>query len=434
MDRKSFEIFAQTVKCYRVQLLTVDERPDNLAQLDFEFRKRFFKNFDYNLLFKDMTASVSPDNPIDFVDDLNIHYLILEHEPSPIKFEVAPTSEVLKNSEGCKKSEPPRTPVEPFSYMFVGPFLLHSYTMPEVEQLSKQFHLPEESQAEMYAFFNRIPVITDAMAWYSMMNYFFSLLTGRQLLITIYSYSQNVRLRRPEDSYELNPESRLSYAMIEKRYETEDAMLDAVRDGNVDEALRCSNAFYGFTLPPRVANELREGKNMAFVVQALLRKAAQSAYVHPLHIDNLSSQLAPQIENITSASQVRPFIATMIRKFCFLVRSYSRKNHSTLIRNCLDHIDFYYMEELSLNGLAKRYAVSKGYLSACFHKEMGVTVTDYINSTRVRQSIRMLNTTDLSIQAIAERCGYPDANYYARVFKKIMEKSPQQYRRDIQRL
>lgn len=419
MNRKDFESLTQVAKAYRVQVLALSNPYENKGQIDYGFRSQFYKDYDYTPFFQEMVSRVSPDIPVDFIDNLDIHYLILEN----------PEPEVSGQETANQTAEQDIN----FHYLILGPFILNSRTMAEVHELFTALRLPPEAEPDVYSFFNRIPVITDIMAWYSMMNYFFSLLMGSSLLITECNYKSVADSRLLLGIQEINPDSRTSYAMIEKRYEIQDAMLDAVRDGNVDEALRCSNAFYGFTLPPRMDDPLREGKNMAFVVQALLRYTVQAAYVHPLHIDNLSSQLAPQIESLTSAPQVRTFITTMIRKYCFLVRSYSRKNHSTLIRNCLDYIDFYYMEELSLNELAKRYAVSKGYLSACFHKEVDMTVTDYIHATRVRQSIRMLNTTDLPIQTIAERCGYPDSNYYTRVFKKITGQSPQQYRKGIRR-
>ena len=43
-----------------------------------------------------------------------------------------------------------------------------------------------------------------------------------------------------------------------------------------------------------------------------------------------------------------------------------------------------------------------------------MTVTDYINLTRVRRSSEYLQNTNLSMPEIAERCGFSDANYFTR--------------------
>ena len=61
-----------------------------------------------------------------------------------------------------------------------------------------------------------------------------------------------------------------------------------------------------------------------------------------------------------------------------------------------------------------------------------MTVTDYINLTRVRRSLKMLSSTSLRMPEIAERCGFSDANYYSRTFKRIHGTTPNEYRKFLQ--
>lgn len=118
----------------------------------------------------------------------------------------------------------------------------------------------------------------------------------------------------------------------------------------------------------------------------------------------------------------------MVHQYCALVNNYSRRNYSALVQFCLDYIDSHYKEPLSLDSLAKLCSVSHSYLSGLFHKETKMTVTDYINTTRIRQSMILLNTTLLSIHDIAAQCGFTDTNYYSRIFKKYHGVSPKEYR------
>ena len=53
-----------------------------------------------------------------------------------------------------------------------------------------------------------------------------------------------------------------------------------------------------------------------------------------------------------------------------------------------------------------------------------MTLTDYINSTRIHQSLILLNTTSLSIQEIAVQCGFSDANYYAGPSRSCRDSRP----------
>lgn len=191
--------------------------------------------------------------------------------------------------------------------------------------------------------------------------------------------------------------------------------------------------FMGFTLDQRVEDPLRNGKDMVIAVSTAMRKAVQQAEVHPLYIDALSGQMLREVEEAESIPQLMAMVPRMIRHYCLLVQTYSRERYSSVVRDVLNFVDFHYMEPLSLEGLSNKYAVNKNYLSTRFHKEVGMTVTDYINLTRVRRSLKLLSGSTLSMPEIAERCGFSDANYYARTFRKIHGITPSEYRKSLQR-
>ena len=119
----------------------------------------------------------------------------------------------------------------------------------------------------------------------------------------------------------------------------------------------------------------------------------------------------------------------MIRHYCLLVQEHSLARYTGTIRDCLNYIDFHYMEPLSLESLAARFSVNKNYLSSRFHKEVGMTVTDYINQIRVQRASGLLRKTSLSVQQVAEQCGFADGNYFTRIFKKIQGVTPNEYRK-----
>ncbi|MCD7763748.1 MAG: AraC family transcriptional regulator [Lachnospiraceae bacterium] len=224
-------------------------------------------------------------------------------------------------------------------------------------------------------------------------------------------------------------DSTIAFASIEARYEVEQELIEAVKRGDVKKALYYNNLFYGFTLDPTDNDPVQEGKDMLIAVNTFLRKAVQDVYVHPLYIDDLNRKETLAIKQCNSYTGLKSLCASMIRKYCLLVKSYSRVQYSELVRNCMNYIDFHYMEHLSLEVLAKKNAVSKTYLSAVFKKETAQTITDYINEIRVHRSTFLLNTTSLSIQNIAEQCGFSDSNYFTRTFKRHQNMTPMQYRK-----
>ncbi len=89
-----------------------------------------------------------------------------------------------------------------------------------------------------------------------------------------------------------------------------------------------------------------------------------------------------------------------------------------------------YAQKITLNDLAEMTHLSPTYLSRMFRDEAGITITDYVTITRVRQACILLKETNLSVKEIGERIGIPNYSYFCSLFKKKLLISPLQYRKD----
>ena len=65
-------------------------------------------------------------------------------------------------------------------------------------------------------------------------------------------------------------------------------------------------------------------------------------------------------------------------------------------------------------------------------EELNSRLTNFVNNKRIEHAIYLLNTTKLPIQDIAVQCGITDVNYFTKLFKKIKNMTPSQYREMIQ--
>ncbi|MFK7693486.1 helix-turn-helix domain-containing protein [Paenibacillus sp. HJGM_3] len=99
-----------------------------------------------------------------------------------------------------------------------------------------------------------------------------------------------------------------------------------------------------------------------------------------------------------------------------------------LLEQALDYIQEHYAEALSLRTIAAHCYCNVSYLSTLFKMKTGTTITDHIHLTRLTEAKRLLDVTTLPVTQIAFRTGYSDSNYFARVFRKYIGKSPLQYR------
>jgi DNA-binding LacI/PurR family transcriptional regulator/AraC-like DNA-binding protein len=80
--------------------------------------------------------------------------------------------------------------------------------------------------------------------------------------------------------------------------------------------------------------------------------------------------------------------------------------------------------------LADTVNVSEDYLTRIFHREMGLSLWDYLNRYRIFLAAELLRQTDNTIQDIAYQTGFQDQSYFCRVFKKIYGIPPGHLRRN----
>lgn len=78
--------------------------------------------------------------------------------------------------------------------------------------------------------------------------------------------------------------------------------------------------------------------------------------------------------------------------------------------------------------LAEAVSASEDYLSRIFHRELGLSPWEYLNRYRIRRAEELLRVTSESVKAIARTVGFRDQAYFARVFRKVTGRSPQEFR------
>ena len=83
----------------------------------------------------------------------------------------------------------------------------------------------------------------------------------------------------------------------------------------------------------------------------------------------------------------------------------------------------------SLEELARRFYISKSYLSRIFRQVTSFTVNEYKNINRIKKSQQLLLHSSYSVTEISELLGFENLTYYERVFKKYTGMTPLKYRK-----
>ena len=90
-----------------------------------------------------------------------------------------------------------------------------------------------------------------------------------------------------------------------------------------------------------------------------------------------------------------------------------------------EHID----EQITLETLTKEFMINRNKLNEIFEKQASMTCLNYLMNLRIDLAKILLTKTELPITEISSRVGYPDANYFTKVFSKNTGMTPSKYRK-----
>jgi AraC-like DNA-binding protein/ligand-binding sensor protein len=90
-------------------------------------------------------------------------------------------------------------------------------------------------------------------------------------------------------------------------------------------------------------------------------------------------------------------------------------------------------EELSLEQVAKSVNTSKFYFCKIFKKATGINFTDYLSRVRTERAKNLLLNPNLRVSEIAYEVGFQSLTHFNRVFKRILGRSPTDYRAQLSR-
>ncbi len=124
----------------------------------------------------------------------------------------------------------------------------------------------------------------------------------------------------------------------------------------------------------------------------------------------------------------------LMRLIGFLSRCYSalqepRATPVLGISRALSHIEEHYAEPLTVARLARVAGMSKSTFMRRFRDAVGRSPVDTLIHARIARACERLRLDDdLKLAAIADACGFADANYFSRLFHRVMGCTPRAYR------
>ena len=228
--------------------------------------------------------------------------------------------------------------------------------------------------------------------------------------------------------------SEKNYSEIYRRYDQEKQFLSMIRNGDTKNIL---SAFEKLSGPEALSDFSKETLNYyasgygLAILKALSRKAAEESGLSVITIDEITQKYTQLSSATNNAELQKRYQIDMIVELTKAVHNHklSLDKYSPPIQRVMEYINLHLGDHISNDDLAANASMSISHLAKVFKKETGGTMTEYIALMRCKKAAGLLKKTDLPVQEISSYVGYSDNNYFVKVFKKIYDLTPSEYRK-----
>lgn len=237
-------------------------------------------------------------------------------------------------------------------------------------------------------------------------------LLGRNQLIT----SENI-----EQQYQLR---------FEYPSDLEKKLLNHLFNGRYQESIEAYDAF-ALEIRQFAVDEVRLScLLLAYAVKAGAQKSMAEASGTMAEFDDFYRKI--QVAEIID--EVNEIYYRLIREITDKLKRNSKERHEALISQIEAFVEEHYGDiNLSMNQISDHVNMSAAYLGRLFKQVTGITFIEYLTKFRLKKACQLLLNTDLTVNDISDRVGFTNSSYFYIIFKKNLECTPNQYRRQYGR-
>ncbi|GIP36659.1 AraC family transcriptional regulator [Paenibacillus sp. J2TS4] len=106
-----------------------------------------------------------------------------------------------------------------------------------------------------------------------------------------------------------------------------------------------------------------------------------------------------------------------------------KEDTDPIVSFVMDYLEEHYSNDVSLEAVADKLKITGGYLSTYFKEKTGLNFSDYLNKLRIDRAKQILDNSDEKVKSVASQVGYQNVNSFIRMFKKITELTPGEYKK-----
>lgn len=107
----------------------------------------------------------------------------------------------------------------------------------------------------------------------------------------------------------------------------------------------------------------------------------------------------------------------------------SMENH--LVSHMMHLIEERVYEKIAVEGICKELNYSRSYLSKIFKLSSGYTILEYILLCKIREAKKLIRQEKYNFTQISDMLAFDNPHYFSRVFKRITNLTPSEYKKSV---
>ena len=151
-------------------------------------------------------------------------------------------------------------------------------------------------------------------------------------------------------------------------------------------------------------------------------------------IDSIEKELTMQYDGFWPCRS-RSYLLELLFFIQFLFGKADEKNQTAspddeIFSQVCEYLNEHLGNDISLESLTKEFSINRNKLNSIFETKTGKTCLNHLTDLRIDMAKMILSNTEIPIGEVSNRVGYPDSNYFTKIFKKIVGTTPSVYRKN----
>lgn len=221
----------------------------------------------------------------------------------------------------------------------------------------------------------------------------------------------------------------LNLHYVHPSYTLEKKLLSEIKMGLLREAQNTLDQINALEKAKLARDDTRSAKNSLIASCTIFTRAVIDAGINAEDAFDLSDAFIKRIELLDKDSDFLLFESGMVREFTHLVQQTKIHQYPYPISKVVNYIYNHATHKLTVARLAEITHLSANYLSKLFHREVGISLSDFIQKHKIEVAKNFLEHGKMKITDIATLLQFCNHGYFSNVFKKHTGLSPAQYRK-----